>query len=111
MTQAEVVPLIGGLESALTAVEIALINEVFGENLPLLGNKLSQVAGQALPALHQVTGLKDAVKNGLAVLNGSPTYTKAQVEQDQRRAGRHLPLHRTIRGHSLQRHAHGHAEL
>ena len=81
VTQAEVASLINGLESTLTAVEIALINEVFGESMPLLGNKLSQVASQALPALHQVTGLKDAVKNGLAVLNGSPTYTKAQVEQ------------------------------
>ena len=81
VTQAEVDSLISGLESALTAVENALISEVFGESMPLLGNRLSQAAGQALPALHQVTGVKNAVKNGLAVLNGSPTYTKAQVEQ------------------------------
>ena len=81
VTQAEVASLIGGLESSLTAVENALISEVFGENMPLLGNKLSQVANQALPALHQVTGLKTAVKNGLAALSGSATYTKAQVEQ------------------------------
>lgn len=81
VTQAEVASLISGLESALTAMETALISEVFGENLPLLGTRLSQVAGQALPALHQVTGLKSAVNNGLAVLNGSSTYTKAQVEQ------------------------------
>lgn len=81
VTQAEVASLISGLESSLTAVENALISEVFGESLPLLGNKLSQAAGQALPALHQVTGLKNAVKNGLATLNGAPSYTKAEVEQ------------------------------
>jgi Ca2+-binding RTX toxin-like protein len=81
VTQAEVLSLINGLEAELTAVETALINEIFGESMPLTGNKLSQLANQALPALHQVTGLKDSIKNGLATLNGAPAYTKAQVEQ------------------------------
>lgn len=96
VTQAEVAALIGGLESALMAVETALISEVFGKNLPLLGSRLSQAANQALPALHQVTGLKDAIKNGLTTLTGAATYTKAQASRPSpvrsvRRKSRSVP--------------------
>ncbi len=81
VTQAEVAALISGLESSLTAIENQLISEVFGESLPLTGTKFATAANQAVPALRQVTGLKDALKSGLVALGGGATFTEVQVEQ------------------------------
>ncbi|HEX2746961.1 MAG TPA: hypothetical protein VHM91_03095, partial [Verrucomicrobiales bacterium] len=80
-TQAEVDALIAGLENALTALEQNLIQQVFGDALPLVGNALSVAAATpGASPLHHLTGLKTAIKNGLSTLTGAPTYTKAQVE-------------------------------
>lgn len=85
-TQAEINSLINGLEQTLTALEANVIQQVFGEELPLVGDQLASAAAQGLSALHHVTGLKDALKSGLGTLTGSATYTKAQVEQAVRDA-------------------------
>ncbi|MCW1886212.1 calcium-binding protein [Luteolibacter flavescens] len=80
-TQSEINALIAGLDGALAAIEADLIEQVFGDSLPLLGDGLSEAAAQGIPAAHHLLGVRDAIKGGLSTLQGSANYTRAQVEQ------------------------------
>ncbi|MBE0546793.1 MAG: hypothetical protein IH627_03850, partial [Rubrivivax sp.] len=82
ITQAQVDELRAGLAQTLTRIEGDLVAQVFGDSLPLLGDHLAAAAAAGGPAaLHYVTAVQAALTDGLGSLNGSATYTEAQVEQ------------------------------
>lgn len=81
ITQQQVTAFIQGFEQQLTKVEENLLEQVFGDALPLLGDNLLDAAAQGVQALHYVTGLKAAINSGLGTLTGAATYTQTQVQQ------------------------------
>ena len=80
ISQAQVDAFSAGFEATLNGIEGNLVEQVFGDTLPLLGDNLADAAAGGVPALHYVTALKTALKSGLATLSGGGSYTEAQVE-------------------------------
>ncbi len=81
LTQAQVAQLVAGFEQTLTQIEANLVSQVFGDQLPLLGDHLGAAAAAGTPALRYITALKGALNDGLGTLNFAAVYTEAQVEQ------------------------------
>ncbi len=80
ITQAQVNQFAQGLAQTLSAVQSNLVNQVFAETLPILGNHLLGAASSGATQLAYVTALKDAIATGLGTLTGSAAYAEAQVE-------------------------------
>jgi hypothetical protein len=69
-----------GLTQALTRIDAAVVAQVWGEALPILGDNLKDVAGSGAAELHYAANLGAAIKAGLDSLVGQATFTDAQVQ-------------------------------
>lgn len=79
VTQAEVDALEAGLDQTLAALEDNLVQEVFGETLPLVGKNFRVAWSNQVPAFRYLTTLRTAVVAGLGSLTGSADYAPSTV--------------------------------
>ena len=79
VTQAQVDTLELELVAALATVEASVVEEVFSETLPVVGNKFATAYDSNVAAFRYLTSLREAVRTGLATLTVGPTYTTTQV--------------------------------
>ena len=79
VTQAEVDALEDGLNQTLAAIETNLVQEVFGETYPLVGDNFRVAWSNNVANFRYLTKLRGAVVGGLATLTGSADYSPAQV--------------------------------
>lgn len=79
VTQAEVDALETGLGLVLAAIEDRLVNEVFGDTYPLVGDNFRVAWSNNVVGFRYLTKLRGAVRSGLAALTNAPDYSPTQV--------------------------------
>lgn len=80
VTQAEIDTLRTGLSQTLTALENSVVNEVFGETYPLVGNNFQVAWTNNVLGFRYLTKLRGAILSGLAGLTNAADYSPAQVQ-------------------------------
>ena len=80
LTQSQVDALKTGFSSEFSSLDASIAAQVFAETLPIVGNNLADAAASGAASLHYVGDLKTAIVSGLSTLNGSASYSEAQVE-------------------------------
>lgn len=79
VTQAQVDTLEAELVAALTTVEASVVEEVFSETLPVVGDGFAVAYDSNVAAFRYLTRLREAVRTGLATLTVGPSYTPTQI--------------------------------
>jgi len=80
VTQAEVDALEAEVVPALTALEASLVEEVFSETLPLVGDRFAAVWDNNVAGFRFLERLRIAARDGLASLTGGGPFTPVQVQ-------------------------------
>jgi hypothetical protein len=78
-TQAEIDALNSGVNTVLIDLENALVAEVFGEKLPLIGDGFQIAWENNTAAFRLLTQIRTAIVTGLSTFTGSPDYDPAAV--------------------------------
>lgn len=68
------------LPQALASIDADVAGQVYAETLPLLGDNLTSAAAGGSGPLHFAKELGAAIASGLGTLNGSASYSAAQVQ-------------------------------
>jgi Ca2+-binding RTX toxin-like protein len=78
-TQAEVEAMKTGVEATLIDLENALLGEVFGERLPLIGDGFAAAWVNQVPAFRHLTTMRAAITGALDTFTGSEDYDPVEV--------------------------------